>query len=271
MNTPGIDPDDKGVEDSDWESSKSSSDSDTSTSTAISHSSASEEGSGNKQTNPASERNITSALNTHSSPVTTGASENYSFDINHLTALNGFGRLRDSRLLACPPCKRKESHYSSDSDDSDLRGPSKRAKSLPGTEQKSFEVRLKRESLKFDLPSSSHLDPIELSASSISSLLSLDLEFLHIPRSKTPEIKELNESGGLVDEISQIAPGTRTPSEGQRGQEIALYLAENGSVSFYVTTRGDLNESLRLADCACNDRNREILRRAGTFTIRLVE
>ncbi|KXN91758.1 hypothetical protein AN958_12372 [Leucoagaricus sp. SymC.cos] len=83
----------------------------------------------------------------------------------------GIGRfdgIRDSRNLAHPARKRKDPPLPlttsiSDSDNdggSDLRGPSKKLKSIPGTVERSFEVRLKRETLNFDLPSSRPTQPV---------------------------------------------------------------------------------------------------------------
>ncbi|KAF9450492.1 hypothetical protein P691DRAFT_758159 [Macrolepiota fuliginosa MF-IS2] len=246
VNSPGIDPGDKGVQDSDSDTSGSNSGSDTSTNTVGSRSlgSASDESSSvGKEFYSARSHQRGRALTTSAAHVytqgsqtgtgtgilTSGHTGNVSFDSNHLPALGRFNGLRDSHLLARPPRKRKEPHPAPDSEDSDIRGPSKYAKSLPATEEKSFEVRLKRETLDFNLPSSRHVDVDLASSSPASSLSSLELVDIKLPTLAEIQLGlQLDELVRFVGEVREAAPGIRIPMNTRTSQAAVEYLAENG-------------------------------------------
>lgn len=251
VNTPGADPGDKGVLDSDSETSGSGSHSDASTSTVISRSPASDDnGSGSEQFHSVPSCQPTCITSAGPAQVTqvariapetlasgTGTIENVSFDSNfHLTAPGRFGGLRDSHLLARPARKRKDPHHPSDSEGSDIRGPPKHAKSVPATEQRSFEVRLKREPLNFDLPSSGHTpNPAGPFASSPSSPASVDIKVSQVPKVQVElQLRELSESEKLLEEIKEVAPGIRIPYDAKSVSLIAGYLAENGQGCFLM-------------------------------------
>lgn len=249
VHTPGLASGDKGVLDSDSESSSSSLSS-FSGSSATTISLASSDGSGNDQfhsafSDPQALSNAPTTLTGPAPPGTstgfldaTATTDNISFDLNHLKRFTG---LRDSHLLARPPRKRKRSSASgnssdsnSDSDKSDIRGPSKRARSMLDTLERSFKVRLKRKILNYDVSSSTRSLDMLPAKSPLPPVLDPyhpSSPVLRLVDSSTPPPpgigKEKSDLDELIQEILDWEHGAYIDPE-WNVQDIVDYLAEGG-------------------------------------------
>ncbi|KAJ3567806.1 hypothetical protein NP233_g6120 [Leucocoprinus birnbaumii] len=262
VNTPGMEPDDKGVLDSDSDTSfsttstsSSSSSDNTSTTASDDTSSSAASGSASGQSRNASGSRLGSNSNKRLPSKPLSVKELVSriargingSDMQHNQVTRRFNGLRDSRLLARPPRKRKELHTEDgdSDDDSDLRGPAKKTRSIAGSLEKSFEVKLKRETLKYDVPSSRgdqvHVDatvalaedptaPILASpVDSYSWLVSprLQVEVDEYPIS-LPMANNKSLSNDLLDKVKEAAPMIRLPGSVKNAQTLARYLGRNG-------------------------------------------
>ncbi|KAF5359395.1 hypothetical protein D9756_002912 [Leucocoprinus leucothites] len=298
VSTPGIGPGDKGVLDSDSDtssismstssslssgasttvsddatsaSSSSNSQSSSSAAESISHVSTQqstfESGSGEEEeqfysVSGRSSASINSAVfgydNNDNSRTGSLANDATTLDSSHMyknPLLRRFNGLRDSHLLARPPRKRKELHTTADSDgDSDLRGPSKHIKSVAGSVQRSFEVRLTRETLRFDdIPSSSEsnlvLQSLAVPAQHLERTQDLDgnggqlaspelMSWLLSPRlfagsaATAKNDKNMLPAASLDEEfmekVKQAAPMIRIPGSANNPQTLTRYLGKNG-------------------------------------------
>ena len=193
-----------------------------------------------------------------SNTTTNGIETTVTLDSSHVDnlLLGRLNRLRDSRLLARSPRKRKELHNDTvvnddDSDpDSDLQGPPKKMKSVQGSPQKSFEVLLKRETLKFDkFPSSRdegqlsfgpaqdhNLTQREAAAhtsDSFSWFLSPRPHITVFPTADASALRAvLRTKEQFMESIKQVAPMIRIPNSIKDPQALARYLGRNGMSLF---------------------------------------
>jgi len=198
----------------------------------------------------------TLGTNAAASNITTNGIE--TLDSSHVDnlLLGRFNGLRDSRLLARSPRKRKLLHNNTAADDddsdpdSDLRGPPKQMRSVQGSPQRSFEVLLKRETLEFDkFPSSQdegkegrlsfgsaqdqNLTQRETVARSSDPFLS---PRPHITASPTADALApqavLRTKEQFMESIKQVAPMIRIPDSIKDPQALARYLGRNGMSLF---------------------------------------
>ena len=297
LSTPSAERNDKGVLDSDSDTSLTSTSSGTDTIVSSNSSSLSStdsnsgSGSGSKEerfnsafshpcatnignrdvVNPWSD----AALGIHNvtfNTTTNGAETTVTLNSSHMNnlLLGRFNGLRDSRLLARPPCKRKELHNNTaasddDSNDgSDLQGPPKQMKSIQGSVQRSFEVLLKRETLKFDKFPSSQDEGREdrlsfglardqnLTQGKATTQLSDSFSWFLSPRPQYitgfPAVKAPTDTSTknneyvpqvvvrsqeqFIESIKQVAPTIRIPVSIKDPQALARYLGRNGLSSF---------------------------------------
>jgi len=279
LSTPSAEQHDKGVVDSDSDTSLTSTSSSTnitvsSNSSSLSSSSSFASRSGEEQFHSVSGHHRASntgnnnidylsdaaTLGTNavaSNSTTKGIEATVTLDSSHVDKLllGRFNGLRDSRLLARSPRKRKELHDNTAADDddsdpdSDLQGPPKKMKSVQGSPQRSFEVLLKRETLKFDeFPSSrdegrlsfgptqdqrlAQREAVAHSSDSFSWFLSPrpHIVFPTVDTSVPRAVLRTKEQ--LMERIKQVAPMIRIPNSTKDPQALARYLGRNGMSSF---------------------------------------
>jgi len=191
-----------------------------------------------------------------SNTTTNGIETTVTLDSSHVDnlLLGRFNRLRDSRLLARSPRKRKEHHNNTDDDDSDpdsdLQGPPKKMKSVQGSPQRSFEVLLKRETLKFDkFPSSrdegqlsfgpaqdqnlTQREAVAHSSDSFSWFLSSRPHITVFPTADASAPQAvLRTEEQFMESVKQVAPMIRIPNSIKDPQALARYLGRNGMSLF---------------------------------------